>query len=72
MTNEPQHIERTREKIACDFLKDQGIQHFERNYRYRIGKIDIVAVHWEYIVFYEVKTCRNMTGLPTFLSLNAK
>ena len=52
MTKERQHIRRKGKKIACDFLKEQGYSSVERNYRSRIGEIDIVEEHREYLVFY--------------------
>ena len=55
MTSERQHTVRTREEIACDFLKEQRYSIAESNYRSRISEIDIVAEHREYLVFCEVK-----------------
>ena len=55
MTKERQHTGRTGEEIACDFLKEQGYSIVERNHRSRLGEIDIVAEHREYLVFCEVK-----------------
>ena len=72
MTKERQHTGRTGEEIACDFLKEQGYSIVERNYRSRIGEIDIVTEHREYLVFCEVKTRRNLTGLHPSLSVTAK
>ena len=51
MTKERQHTGRTGEQIACDFLKEQGYSIVERNHRSRLGEIDIVAEHREYLVF---------------------
>ena len=72
MTKERQHTGRTGKEIACDFLKEMGYSIFERNYRSRIGEIDIVAEHREYLVFCEVKTRRNRAGLHPSLSVTAK
>ena len=72
MTKERQHTGRTGEEIACDFLKEQGYSIVERNYRSRIGEIDIVAEHREYLVFCEVRTRKNRTGLHPSLSVTAK
>ena len=72
MTKERQNTGRTGEQIACDFLKKQGYSIVERNYRSRIGEIDIVAEHREYLVFCEEKTYRNRTGLHPSLSVTAK
>lgn len=43
------------EDIACDFLKEQGIEILERNFRSRFGEIDIVAKEGETLLFIEVK-----------------
>ncbi len=53
------------EQLACDFLKKQGYEILERNYRIRGGEIDIVAKDGLYLVFVEVKA-RNSDeyGLP--------
>ena len=72
MTKERQHTGRTGEEIACDFLKEQGYSIVERNHRSRLGEIDIVAEHREYLVFCEVKTRSNRTGLHPSLSVTAK
>ena len=72
MTKERQHTGRTGEEIACEFLKELGCSIVEPNYRSRIGEIDIIEEHREYLVFCEVKTCRNRTGLHPSLLVTAK
>ena len=72
MTKERQHTGRIGAEIACDFLKESGYSIVERNYRSRIGEIDIVAEHREYLVFCEVKTRRSRAGLHPSLSVTAK
>ncbi len=72
MTKERQHTGRTGEQIAFDFLKEQGYSIIERNHRSRLGKIDIVAEHREYLVFCEVKTRRSRAGLHPSLSETVK
>ena len=72
MTKERQYTGRTGEEVACDFFKEQGYSIIEPNYRSRIGEIDIVAEHRENLVFCEVKTRRNRTGLHPSLSVTAK
>ena len=72
MTKERQHTVKTGEEIACDFLKELVYSIIELNYRSRIGEIDIVAEHREHLVFCEVKTRRNRTGLHPSLSVTAK
>ena len=51
--------------MAARFLRKQGYQIIEKNYRSRLGEIDIVAKEDESIVFVEVKTrCSTDFGLP--------
>lgn len=53
------------EDIACGYLKKQGYNIIERNFRIRGGEIDIVAKDKEYLVFVEVKTrYSHEYGLP--------
>ena len=72
MTKERQHTGRTGEEIACDLLKELGYSIVELNYRSRIGEIDIVAEHREYLVFCELKMRRNGTGLNPSMSVTVK
>ena len=44
------------ENIACDFLKAQGLEIIARNYKNRIGEIDIICREAGILVFIEVKT----------------
>jgi len=46
------------QKAAC-FLQNKGYQILERNYRCRIGEIDLIAMHHGYLVFVEVKYRKN-------------
>ncbi|MDO4938800.1 MAG: YraN family protein [Lachnospiraceae bacterium] len=43
------------EEVACDYLKSIGMKIIQKNYRTRIGEIDIVAHDGLTIVFVEVK-----------------
>ena len=47
------------EDKAADFLKKNGYSVIERNFRCRMGEIDIIAETDEYLVFVEVKTRKN-------------
>ncbi|MDD3218605.1 MAG: YraN family protein [Lachnospiraceae bacterium] len=40
---------------AAEYLKNQGYEILERNFRCRIGEIDIIARDGRYLVFVEVK-----------------
>ncbi|OIN99850.1 YraN family protein [Candidatus Desantisbacteria bacterium CG_4_10_14_0_8_um_filter_48_22] len=53
------------EDIAAGYLKKRGYKIIERNYRSRLGEIDIVAAHRSFTVFVEVKTrTGNDFGFP--------
>ena len=44
------------EKVACDYLKNKGYTIIERNFRCKMGEIDIIAKDKKELVFIEVKT----------------
>ena len=43
------------EELACQFLQEQGHEVLVRNFRNRLGEIDIVSVKQDSIFFIEVK-----------------
>lgn len=43
------------EKLAGEYLKQQGYEILEYNFRCRIGEIDMIAKDGAYLVFVEVK-----------------
>lgn len=47
------------EQCAAVFLEDRGYHILVRNFRTRLGEIDIIAQKGRYIVFAEVKTRKN-------------
>ena len=49
------------ENRASAYLKSQGYEILERNFRTKTGEIDIIAVKNDIIVFVEVKTLPNGT-----------
>ena len=50
------------EDLAAKFLQDAGIEVLERNWRCRLGEIDIVALDGECLVVCEVKTRRSLAA----------
>ena len=48
------------EKLARDFLKKQGHNIVEANYRCPEGEIDIIAGQRDYLVFIEVRTKKSL------------
>jgi len=55
----------TKETEAANYLSEQGYQILSRNYRCRLGEIDIIARENGYLVFVEVKYRSNMEmGFP--------
>lgn len=53
------------ENAAAEYLKDQGYRILSRNFRCRLGEIDIIAQQNEVLVFVEVKYRKsNSSGYP--------
>lgn len=53
------------EEAASRYLKAKGYRIIERNFRCRLGEIDIIALDGTELVFIEVKARRNLNfGLP--------
>ena len=65
MTTERIALGKQGEEIALKYLKKKAYKIIERNYRSRLGEIDIIASHKGATVFIEVKTRGNTDfGLP--------
>jgi putative endonuclease len=53
------------ERLAVDYYRDRGFRIVSRNYRCRLGEIDLVVRRGRLIVFCEVKTRASaMRGAP--------
>jgi putative endonuclease len=52
------------EQLAAEHFERLGWRIVERNYRTRLGEIDLIAVDGDTLVFAEVKTCRLGRGDP--------
>jgi len=65
MTTEKIDFGKQGEELAIEYLKKKGYKVIERNYRCRMGEIDIIALHKGATVFMEVKTRKDYSfGLP--------
>jgi putative endonuclease len=58
------------ERAACEYLKKLGYQIIERNWRTKIGEIDIIAEHKKILIFVEVKTSLKRGSVPPELRVN--
>lgn len=53
------------EELALRYLQSKGYQILERNFRCRLGEIDLIALDRDCLVFVEVRTRTNARyGLP--------
>ncbi len=53
------------ENTAVEYLQKKGLKIIERNFRCRLGELDIIARQDSYLVFIEVRTRSNaFCGLP--------
>ena len=56
MTFEKKHLGYAGEELAVEFLQKQGYRILVRNFKSRLGEMDIIAADGEVICFIEVKT----------------
>jgi len=60
------------EQAAINYLKNDGYEILEMNYRCKIGEIDIIAKDEEYFVFVEVKYRKTASMGDPFDAINSK
>ena len=58
LVNARQEAGRRGEDAAADYLKAKGYQIIDRNVRFKLGELDLVALEGETLVFVEVKSGR--------------
>jgi putative endonuclease len=56
MLTRRQRIGQAAEDIAADFLQAKGLEILERNYRRRLGELDLIACDRDVLVIAEVRT----------------
>ena len=52
------------EKIALNYMLENGFEHILSNYHSRYGEIDIICENEKYIIFVEVKSRKKGTNYP--------
>lgn len=60
------------EKAAEAFLKKQGYRILKKNYRTKVGEIDLIAEHNNILVFIEVKSRTNTALEHPFMAVTAR
>lgn len=58
------------ESIVCDYLIDRGLHIMERNYRCKLGEVDIIAAEGDTICFVEVKLRKSQAYGRPFEAVN--
>lgn len=65
MTQETKELGKKGERAAAEFLKRQGFELVEQNWKCSYGEVDIVALDGVQLVFVEVKTRKSLkAGIP--------
>lgn len=58
-SSKTQQIGQAAEELACQYLQKQGLKILERNYRCRMGEIDLIMQDDEDLIFIEVRYRQN-------------
>jgi putative endonuclease len=72
MQTPSQEFGRTSEIYAAEHLTRQGYRILERNYRTRMGEIDIIARHGDTLVFVEVKARKSHEFGPSKYAVTSR
>jgi len=59
------------EQCACDYLVQQGLQLIDKNYRCKMGEIDLIMQHHDSVVFIEVRYRKNQQFGGALASITA-
>ena len=60
------------EDAACEYFKKQGVRILQRNFRCKIGEIDIIGMIDDCVIFFEVKYRKNETYGQALTAVNDK
>lgn len=72
MTIERLNFGKNGEKAAEKYLKKQGYRILKKNYRTRVGEIDLIAEHKNVLVFIEVKSRTRAVLEHPFMAVTPK
>ena len=71
MTDKRQKLGAWGEQVAADFLQQEGYDIIERNYRCRLGELDIIALFEDQLIFCEVKTRKKLGDIDPSASVTS-
>ncbi len=71
LTNEAGHRGKQAEELAADYLTRAGLTIIEKNFRCRLGELDLIARDKDCLVFIEVRYRRNETLMSVSETLSA-
>ena len=72
MTKERLDFGKKGEKAAESFLKKRGYRTIKKNYRTKVGEIDLIAEHNNVLVFIEVKSRTNAALEHPFMAVTPR